>query len=77
MSEYTHVRVALDPLATIYLDDGSRRLRIALVLSDDPDRDPPTSLLDPVCTLDSTSARQLAHTLLGLAEHAERMRRSR
>ncbi len=77
MSEYAHVRVALDPLATIYADDGTRRLQIALVLSDDPDRDPPTSLLDPVCALDSLRARELAHTLLGLAEHAERMRRSR
>jgi hypothetical protein len=77
MSEYAHVRVALDPLGTIYLDDGSRRLQIALVLSDDPDCDPPTSLLDPVCELDSTRARELAHTLSGLAEHADRQRRSR
>lgn len=77
MSEYAHVRVALDPLGTIYLDDGSRRLQIALVLSDDPDRDPPTSLIDPVCALDSTRARELARTLLGLADHADRMRMSR
>ena len=43
MSEYAHARAALDPLGTIYLDDGSRLLRIALALSDDPDCDPPTT----------------------------------
>jgi hypothetical protein len=77
MSEYAHVRAALDPLGTVYLDDRSRRLRIALALSDDPDCDPPTSLLDPVCALDSTRARELARTLLELADHAERQGRSR
>jgi hypothetical protein len=71
MSEYAHVRVALDPLGIIALDDGSSRQQIELVLSDDPDRDPP-SLADPVCALDSTRARELARTLLGLADHADR-----
>ena len=77
MSEYAHVRAGLDPLGTVYLDDGSRRLRIALALSDDPDCDPPTSLLDPVCELDSTRARELARTLHELADHVDRQRRSR
>jgi len=76
MSEYAHVRAALDPLATVYLDDGSRRLEIALALSHDPGCDPATSLLDPVCALDSTRARELAHTLLELAHHADRRSRS-
>ena len=76
MSEYGHVRVALDPLGTVFLDDGSRRQPIELVLSDDPDRDPP-SLADPVCALDSSRARQLAVELLQLAEQANRMRTSR
>ena len=62
MSEYAHVRAALDPLGTVYLDDGSRLLRIELALSDDPDCDPPTTLLDPVCALDSTRTRARAHT---------------
>ncbi len=77
MSEYAHARAALDPLGTIYLDDGSRRLRIALALSEDPDCDPPSTLLDPVCELDSTRARELAHALLKLADHAEHQSRSR
>jgi hypothetical protein len=77
MSEYVHARAALDPLGTIYLDDGSRLIRIALALSDDPDCDPPTTVLDPVCELDSTRARELAHALLELADHAERQGRSR
>ena len=79
MSEYAHARAALDPLATVYLKDGSRLLEIALVLSDDPDCDPASTLLDPVCALDSTRARELAHTLLQLADHADqhRNRRSR
>ncbi|MGO9754832.1 MAG: hypothetical protein ACLP22_25795 [Solirubrobacteraceae bacterium] len=72
MSEYAHARAALDPLGTVYLEDGSRLLEIALVLSDDPDCDPPSTLLDPVCALDSTRARELAHTLLDLADHADR-----
>jgi hypothetical protein len=75
MSEYAHVRVALDPLGTVYLDDGSRQLAIALALSDDPACDPPTSLLEPVCELDSTRARELARTLLELADHADRQRK--
>jgi hypothetical protein len=77
MSEYAHARAALDPLGTIYLDDGGRLLAIALVLSDDPDCDPPTTLLDPVCELDSTRARELAFELLELAEQADRERTSR
>jgi hypothetical protein len=77
MSEYAHVRAALDPLGTVYLGDGSRVLEIALALSDDPSCDPATSLLAPVCALDSTRARELAHTLLELADHADRQRRSR
>ena len=76
MSEYGHVRVALDPLGTVYFDDGSRRQQIELVLSDDPDRDP-SSLADPVCALDSSRARELAFELLQLAEQADRMRTSR
>ena len=76
MSEYAHVRAGLDPLGTIHLDDGSRRLQIELVLSDDPDRDPPR-LADPVCALDSSRARELAHTLLELADHADGHRRRR
>jgi hypothetical protein len=75
MSEYAHARAELDPLGTIYLADGSRLLAIELVLSDDPDRDPP-SLADPVCALDSTRARELAQTLLGLADHADRHRQA-
>jgi hypothetical protein len=75
MSEYAHVRAALDLLGTVYLDDGSRLLRIELALSDDPDCDPPTSLRDPVCALDSIRARELARTLLELADHADRQRR--
>ncbi len=74
MSEYAHVRAALDPLGTVYLDDGSRLLEIALAFSDDPDCDPATSLLGPVCALDSTRGRELARTLLQLADHAERRR---
>jgi hypothetical protein len=77
MSEYAHVRAALDPLATVYLDDGSRLLKIAVAFSDDPDCDPATSLLDPVCALDSTRTRELARTLLELADHADRQSRSR
>jgi len=77
MSEYAHVRVALDPLGTVYLDDGRRRLRIELALSDDPDCDPPITLRDPVCALDSTRARELARTLFGLADQADRQGRSR
>lgn len=75
MSEYAHVRAALDPLGTVYLDGGGRRLAIALALSDDPDCDPPSTVLDPVCELDSTRARELACTLLELADHAERQSR--
>ena len=67
MSEYAHVRVSLDPLGIVDLGDGSYRQEIELLLSDDPDRDP-GSLADPVCALDSTSARQLAGRLLALAD---------
>jgi hypothetical protein len=74
MTEYAHARVALDPLGTIYLQDGSRLLQMELVLTEDPDHEPP-ALGDPVCALDSTSARELAHTLLQLADHADRNRR--
>ena len=77
MTEYAHVRAALDPLGTVYLDDGSRQLAIELALSDDPDCDPPTTLRDPVCALDSTRARELARTLFGLADQADRQRQSR
>jgi hypothetical protein len=76
MSEYAHVRAGLDPLGTIHIDDGSRRLQIELVLSDDPDRDPPR-LADPVCALNSSRARELAFALLQLAEHADREGRRR
>lgn len=77
MNEYAHVRVALDPLGIVYLDDGSRRLPIELALSDDRDCDPPSALRDPVCALDSTRARELARALVGLADQADRQRRSR
>ena len=76
MSEYAHVRVALDPIGTVYLDDRSRRLRIELALSDRPPAIPGT-LLDPVCALDSTRARELARTLFGLADQADRQGGSR
>jgi hypothetical protein len=77
MSEYAHVRVSLDPLGIVHLGDGSCRQDIELLLSDDPDGDPP-SLADPVCTLDSTDARQLAWRLLRLADQADpRQRRTR
>jgi hypothetical protein len=77
MSEYAHVRACLDPLGTVYLDDGSRRLGIELALSDDPDCDPPSTLRDPVCALDSTRARELARMLVGLADQADHHRGSR
>ena len=41
MSEYGHFRVYLDPQGLV-LPDGSREREIELVLSDDPDRDPPS-----------------------------------
>ncbi len=68
MSEYTHVRAHLDGLGLIRTEDGSE-WEIELVLSDDPDRDPP-SLTDPVCYLNAHRARALAHDLLELAEQA-------
>jgi len=74
MSEYAHARAYLDPLGIVCLGDGRYRQGIELVLSDDPDRDPP-GLADPVCQLDSTSARQLGRLLLSLAEQAEHPRR--
>jgi hypothetical protein len=70
MSEYEHIRVHLDPLGLVRLPDGSYQQQIELVLSDDPDRDPP-SLADPVCSLDAEPARRLAARLLELAEQAE------
>jgi len=70
MSEYGHFRVYLDPLGRIYLPDGSYRHEIELVLTGDPDRDPP-SLADPVLRLDADLARQLAQQLLALAWHAQ------
>jgi hypothetical protein len=70
MSEYAHARVALDPLGIVELGDGRRRQDIELVLTNDPDRDPP-SLLDPVCVMDGTQARQLAWRLLRLAKDAD------
>ena len=76
MTEYAHGRVYLDPLGLIALPDGSCRQEIELVLSETPDRDPP-SLADPVLRLDSDHARQLAAELLKLAEHAEHPRLSR
>jgi hypothetical protein len=68
MSEYTHVRAYLDPLGLVRTEHGSER-EIELVLSDDPDRDPP-SLADPVCRLDAQRAHRLAHELLELAGNA-------
>ena len=65
MSEYTHVHAYLDPLGLVRTKHGYER-EIELVLSDDPDRDPP-SLADPVCRLDAQRARALAHELLELA----------
>jgi len=76
MSEYSHTRVYLDPLGLVLLPDGSCRREIELVLTDDPDREPP-SLADPVLRLDADLARQLASELLELAELAEHPRRSR
>jgi len=75
MSEYGHFRVYLDPLGGVLLPDGSYRQEIELVLSDDPDRDPP-SLADPVLRLDADLARQLAQQLLTLAWHAQPALRS-
>ena len=70
MSEYSHVRAYLDPLGLVRTEHGSER-EIELVLSDDPDRDPP-SLADPrVWRLDAQrAARGLAHELLELARDA-------
>jgi hypothetical protein len=70
MSEYSHSRVDLDPLGLIGLPDGSYRQEIELVLTNDPDRDPPR-LTDPVLRLDADHARRLATELLELAEHAD------
>jgi hypothetical protein len=69
MSEYSHSRVYLDPLGLILTPDGSYRQEIELVLTNDPDRDLP-SLTDPVLRLDANRARQLAHQLLAIAQHA-------
>jgi hypothetical protein len=70
MSQYAYTRVGLDPLGIIDLGDGRRMQEIELVLTDDPDRDPP-SLADPVCALNGTQARQLAWRLLRLADDAD------
>ena len=76
MSEYSHSRVHLDPLGLMLMPDGSYRQEIELVLTDDPDRDPP-SLADPVLRLNAARARQLACELVLLAEHAEHPQLSR
>ncbi|MGO9750351.1 MAG: hypothetical protein ACLP22_02330 [Solirubrobacteraceae bacterium] len=68
MSEYTHVRAYLDPLGLVCTEHGYE-WEIELVLSDDPDRDPP-SLADPACRLDAQRARALALELLQLAQRA-------
>lgn len=68
MSEYRHACAYLDPLGLVVSDHGSWR-EIELVLSDDPDRDPP-SLTDPVDRTDAPGARRLASELLELAAHA-------
>ncbi len=68
MSEYTHVRAYLDGLGLVRTEHGYE-WEIELVLSNDPDRDPP-SLTDPVCCLDAHRARALAHELLELAQQA-------
>ena len=73
MSEYSHVRTYLDPLGLVRSEHGSE-WEIELVLSDDPDRDPP-SLADPVCRLDAQRARHLAHELLQLARDARHAHR--
>jgi hypothetical protein len=70
MSEYSHSRVGLDPLGLIAMPDGTVVQEIELVLTNDPDRDPP-SLLDPVLRLDSDHARDLTGRLLELAEHGD------
>jgi hypothetical protein len=75
MSEYTHVRLYLDPLGLVRTEHGSE-WEIELVLSDDPDRDPP-SLADPVCRLDAQRARALAQELLELARDASRPHRGK
>lgn len=76
MSEYSHSRVHPDPLGLMLMPDGSYRQEIELVLTNDPDRDPP-SLADPVLRLDAARARRLACELLRLAEHAEHPQLSR
>ena len=68
MSEYTHAHAYLDGLVLLPTEHGYQ-WEIELVLSDDPDRDPP-SLADPVCRLDAQRARALARELLELAHDA-------
>jgi hypothetical protein len=75
MSEYGHFRAYLDPLGRVLLPDGRCRQEIELVLTDDPDRDPP-GLPDPVLRLDAELARRLAQQLLALAWHADPDQRS-
>jgi hypothetical protein len=74
MSEYAHIRAHLDPLGLVVTPDGTAWQEIELVLTDDPDRDPP-NLLDPVLRLDADRARRLASRLLTLAEHSENRER--
>jgi hypothetical protein len=70
MSDYQHILAYLDPLGITCAADGRCWQDIELLLTDDPDRDPP-SLADPACQLDPRRARELANQLLGLAELAE------
>jgi hypothetical protein len=69
MSEYAHIHAGLDPLGVVRLHDGRWRQEIELTLTNDPDAR--SGLADPVCQLDSSSARQLAARLLVLADQAE------
>lgn len=69
MSEYAHIYADLDPLGLVRLDDGCWRHDIELTLTNDPDAQP--SLADPVCQLDSVSARALAARLWVLADQAD------
>ena len=71
MSEYAHARAALDPLGTIYLDDGGRLQDVSVILIDQPDSEPVG------IALLACQARELAFELLELAEQADRERTSR
>jgi hypothetical protein len=63
VSEYSPVRAYLDPLGLVRTEHGSA-WEIELVLSDDPNRQPP-SLADPVCRLDAQRARGLGPRAAG------------